>query len=139
MISLKEERVNKAALLVLAAAVAALTLFAHEGQDGKTKIVGEVIDTVCYVSHDSRGPEHAECARECAKQGISLGILEEKTGRVFISLPVDHTNPNAKLLDHVAQRVEAAGTVYSKGGLRGIFVESVRELPERQSTSGSKQ
>ena len=139
MIFLKEERVNKAALLVLAAAVTAAGLIAHEGHAGKSKIVGEVIDTVCYVSHDSRGPEHAECARDCARQGISLGILEEKTGHVFISLPVDHSNPNAKLLDHVAQRVEITGTVYSKGGLRGIFVESVRELPARQSTSGNKQ
>lgn len=139
MISLKEERVKKAALLVLSAAVMAIGLIAHEGHGGKTKIVGEVIDTVCYVSHESRGPEHAECARMCAREGISFGILQEKTGRVFISLPVDHSNPNAKLLDYVAQRVEVTGTVYSKGGLNGIFVESVRQLPRRESAAGSKQ
>ena len=129
---------KKIALLVLAAAVAGAGLLAHEGQEGKTKIVGEVIDTVCYVSHDSRGPDHAECARMCAREGISLGILEEKSGRVFISMPVDHTNPNVKLLDHVARRVEVVGTLYSKGGLRGIFVESVRELPVPKPASGSK-
>ncbi|MBI4165534.1 MAG: hypothetical protein HY508_07355 [Acidobacteria bacterium] len=130
---------RKVGLLILVGAMTGIGLLAHEGHRGKTKIVGEVIDTVCYVSHDSRGPEHAECARDCARQGISLGILEEKTGRVFISLPIDHSSPNAKLLDHVARRVEAVGTVYSKGGLRGIFVESVRALPARPSTSGSKQ
>jgi len=139
MTSLKEERVKKAALLFLASALTAAELVGHEGHAGKSKIVGEVIDTVCYVSHASRGADHAECARECAKQGISLGILEEKTGRVFISLPVDHSNPNAKLLDHVARRVEVQGTVYSKGGLRGIFVESVRELPAAKSAAGGKQ
>lgn len=126
-------------LLLGIALATTMGLPAHEGHAGKTKIVGEVIDTVCYVSHDSRGLDHAECARECAKLGISLGVLEEKTGRVFISLPVDHSNPNAKLLDHIAQRVEVTGTVYSKGGLRGIFVESVRQLPPRESAAGSKQ
>lgn len=130
---------KKIALLVLAVGITTVGLLAHEGQEGKTKIVGEVIDTVCYVSHESRGPEHAECARMCAREGISLGILQEKTGRVFISLPVDHSNPNAKLLDHIAQQVEVTGTVYSKGGLRGIFVESVRQLPRRESAAGSKQ
>jgi hypothetical protein len=139
MIAYKEEHVRKVCLLILIGTMTGIGLPAHERHGGKTKIVGEVIDTVCYVSHDSRGPEHAECARECAKQGISLGILEEKTGRIFISLPVDHSNPNAKLLDHVAQRVEITGTVYSKGGLRGIFVESVRALPARPSASGSRQ
>ncbi len=130
---------KKAALMVLASAMTAVGLIAHEGHSGKTRIVGEVIDTVCYVSHDSRGADHAECARECARQGISLGILEEKTGRVYISLPVDHSNPNTKLLDHIAQHVEVQGAVYSKGGLRGIFVESVRQLPARESAAGSKQ
>lgn len=132
MNSLEEVRVKRIALLVLAAAVAAAALLAHEGHSGKTKIVGEVIDTVCYVSHDSRGADHAECARVCAREGISLGILEEKTGRVYLSLPVDHSNPNAKLLDHIAQRVEVEGTPYRKGGLHGIFVEAVRELPAQK-------
>lgn len=110
-------------------------LSAHEKREsGATKIVGEVIDTVCYVSHDSRGPDHLECARDCAAKGISLGIREEKTGRVYISLPVDHSNPNQKLLEFIARRVEVEGTLFSKGGLTGIFVQSVRELPARTSS-----
>jgi len=139
VICLKEEHLKKAGWMVLMGAMTGLGLLAHEGRAGKTKIFGEVIDTVCYVSHDSRGADHADCARECARQGISLGILEEKTGRVFISLPVDYSNPNSKLLEHVAQRVEVAGTVYSKGGLRGIFVESVRARPAHPPAPGRKQ
>lgn len=130
---------KRAGIILAVTLLAAMALRAHEGHSAKTKIIGEVVDSVCYVSHDSKGADHAECARDCARQGISLGILEEKTGRVFISLPVDHSSPNAKLLDHIARRVEVEGTVFSKGGLRGIFVESVRVLPARESAAGSNQ
>lgn len=101
----------------------------HGAQSIEKTVVGEVIDPVCYLSHDSRGQDHAECAVSCAKEGITLGILEEKTGKVYVSLPVDHSNPNSKLLDYIAQRVEVKGTVFQKGGLTGLFVQSVRVLP----------
>jgi hypothetical protein len=125
--------------LMLLLLLGAVGLWGHEKHgSSQVKLVGEVIDTACYVSHGSRGPEHLECARECAAQGIPLGILEEKTGRVFLSLPADHSNPNAKLLDFIARRVEVEGMVFSKGGLRGIFVQSVRELPASAPAPGSK-
>lgn len=101
----------------------------HEEQGAEKTVVGEVIDPVCYLSHDSRGAEHAACARSCAKQGVTLGILEEKTGKLYVSLPVDHSNPNGKLFGHIAQRVEVKGPVFRKGGLTGIFVRDIRELP----------
>lgn len=122
-------------LLVSTAALLTLSvgqLVAHEGHEHGAShpatITGEVIDPVCYLSHDSRGPDHAECARMCAKNGIGLGILQDKTGTIYISLPVDHSNPNAKLLDYAGQRVEVKGTVFRKGGLTGIFVQEVKPL-----------
>lgn len=125
----------KKRLLVCTAALLALSagqLVAHEGHEHGAShpmtITGEVIDPVCYLSHDSRGPDHAECARMCAKNGIGLGILQDKTGTIYVSLPVDHSNPNAKLLDYAGQHVEVKGTVFRKGGLVGISVESVRAV-----------
>lgn len=115
--------------LIAAVLAGSSMLLAHDpsGEGGIT-LVGEVIDTVCYVHHESRGPDHAECAKECAEEGIPLAILEEKTGQVYLSLPVDHSNPNSKLLEYIAKRVEVKGTAYTKGGLRGIHVQSIREL-----------
>ncbi len=115
------------------------TLSAHEKHtSAETRLVGEVIDTVCYVSHESRGPAHLECGRDCANKGISLGILEEKTARIYISLPVDHSNPNAKLAGFLARRVEVEGTVFRKGGLTGIFVRSVREVKSHEPRKGAE-
>lgn len=121
-------------ILIAVLLAGSTTLAAHDqGGSRDVTLVGEVIDTVCYVSHESRGADHAECARECAEGGIPLAILEEKTGHVFLSLPVDHSNPNEKLLQFIAKRVEVKGTVFTKGGLKGVFVQSVRELPAATS------
>ncbi len=103
----------------------------HAHPSGTTRemtIVGEVIDPVCYLSHGSTGKAHRKCAEYCVRQGIPLGILEEKTGRVYLSLPVDHSNPNAKLKDFIAEKVKVTGTVYSKGGLTGIHVKRVERV-----------
>ena len=112
--------------------LSARQLVAHEGHEHGVShpatITGEVIDPVCYLSHDSRGPDHTECARMCAKNGIGLGILQDKTGTIYVSLPVDHSNPNAKLLDYAGQHVEVKGTVFRKGGLTGISIDSVRAV-----------
>ncbi len=115
-------------LLLILGVVTGLTGWAqhaHRSQAQETTIVGEVIDPVCYLSHGSTGKAHRSCAEYCVKQGIPLAILEEKTGRVYLSLPVDHSNPNAKLKDFIAETVRVTGTVYSKGGLTGIHIKSV--------------
>ena len=98
----------------------------HEGGSASDiSVVGEVIDPVCYLTHGSLGKQHKGCAEACVKQGVALAILEAKTGQVFVSLPADHSNPNAKLKDFVAERVKVTGTLYSKGGLKGIHVKTV--------------
>ena len=45
----------------------------------------------------------------------------------MVILPVNHGDPNARLLPFVGKTVEARGVVYQKGGLTGLFVQSVRE------------
>lgn len=125
-------KITQALLIASLLLASPATLVGHEGheeQGAEKTVVGEVIDPVCYLSHDSRGAEHAACARACAKQGVNLAIIEEKTGKIYMSLPVDHSNPNSKLFDHIAQRVEVKGPVFRKGGLTGIFVQSIHELP----------
>lgn len=106
----------------------------HEKSQEKVKegvkLVGQVIDPVCYIRHDSMGKEHKECAIECAKQGIMLGILEEGTGKIYLSFPEGHGNPNEKLLEYVEERVKVTGTVYTGGGLTGIEVKTIKRAPK---------
>ncbi|OGF97108.1 MAG: hypothetical protein A2Z06_01030 [Candidatus Glassbacteria bacterium RBG_16_58_8] len=100
----------------------------EEGGPTQVTVVGEVIDYVCYISHNSRGPEHKKCAEYCAKQGITLGILDEKTDEILLAFPIGHDNPNTPLMNYIAQRVRVTGKIHEKGGLKGIEIEKVEPI-----------
>jgi hypothetical protein len=93
-------------------------------------LVGEVIDPVCFVSHPEmgRGKEHKECAEYCVKQGLTLGVLDDKTDQIYISFPIDHANPNEKLKDYIAEKVKVTGDIYKGHGIQGIYVKKVEKV-----------
>ncbi len=79
-----------------------------------------VVVTGCYVSHDSKGPSHAACAETCAKAGVPLALLDEKTGAVYLPIASDHKNQNERLV---------TGTVVTKGGMTGIAIKMLAPVP----------
>src|ERR1700681_2334044 len=90
---------------------------AHDAPKGKlVSINGTVVDTGCYVSHDSKGQAHAKCAEACAKNGVPLAILDEH-GTLFMPIAVEHKDQNAKLMSFIEKRVKVTGTELQKGGL----------------------
>jgi hypothetical protein len=102
---------------------------AHDVPKGKTvSITGIVVDTGCYVSHDSKGEGHSKCAEACAKNGVPLAILDEH-GTLFMPIAVEHKDQNAKLMPFIEKRVKVTGTVMEKGGLKGIAVKTVEPAP----------
>jgi hypothetical protein len=96
------------------------------GVVGARTIVGEVVDPGCWIVNGSKGASHKECAIACAKAGQVLGILENKTQKLYI-LATDKPgeDPNKGLIDYVGQIVTAKGRVYSRGGATGIKITSV--------------
>ena len=109
----------------------------HSGHDhgdamkeSKAHLVGEVIDVVCYLRMDAKGPKHIKCAEMCAKQGIPLAILNEKDNQIYLVFPEGHGNPNEKAMPFIGKRVEVIGKVDMKGGLKGITVEKISEMKE---------
>ena len=93
----------KKILLVLSAASLACAglLFAHEGHNGKPiTVTGLVVDTGCYLHHDSKGAEHMDCAKMCAKAGVPLAILDDK-GKLYLPIAADHKNQNGKLMPFI--------------------------------------
>ncbi len=68
--------------------------------------------------------------QKCAKQGITLAILEEGTGKIYLSFPEGHGNPNEKVLEYVEERVEVTGTVHTAGGLTGIEIKTIKRAPK---------
>ena len=86
-----------------------------------------VIDTGCYLSHNTKGEKHIPCATRCAKAGVPLALLEEKSGTVYLPIALDHKNQNAKLMDFIEKRVKVSGTLMEKGGVKGIVIKAVEE------------
>ena len=88
-----------------------------------------VVDTGCYVSHDSKGPSRAACAETCAKAGVPLALLDEKTGAVYLPIASDHKNQNERLMPFIEKRVKVTGTVVTKGGMTGIVIKTLAPVP----------
>jgi hypothetical protein len=95
----------------------------------KVTIQGELIDPQCYFTHASRGPEHAGCARMCAKGGQDLAFLHEASGIVYPLIATGHgENPNAGWLDHVGKTVRVKGTIYRMHSSSVLMLESVTPM-----------
>ena len=104
-----------------------IPVLAFAFDDAKLKpitLVGTVVDTGCYLVHDGVGPEHTDCATECAKKGIPLAIVDG-TGKVYLPLGVDHTHPNTLLMPFIEKKVKVTGTEVQRGGLTGISIKTV--------------
>lgn len=90
-------------------------------------ISGEIVDTACYIGHDSKGAAHAKCAAMCAKAGIPLALLDSQNGLLYLPVSLDHKNPNERLLPFVEKKVQVTGTVIEKAGMRGIVIRQITE------------
>lgn len=118
----------KGAIFGLVFFVAASLVFGH-GQSGKTTAIrGEVIDVTCYLMHPStgKGAGHKECALKCVtKNGLPVGILEEKTGNVY--LVVDASHRAADLSQYVAQIVTLEGSIHRGKGVNLFVMKGIKK------------
>lgn len=91
-------------------------------------IVGEVIDSACYIKNGLKGADHKECAEDCAKAGIPLAILEDKTGNVYFTVASkDMKGTNEMLVKYAAERVKVTGKIYEKGGVKLLAINMVEK------------
>lgn len=83
----------------------------------EVKLTGEVICLSCYMDHNSKGAQHASCAQMCAKNGVPLALLEDKTENVY-PLVKGHEGGNADLAPYAGKRVTLTGHWLEKGGAK---------------------
>ena len=109
-------------------------LFA-QGKGKAVTITGEVVETQCYVTGmtgPGKGESHKECAITCAKNGIPLSILEDKTGTLYLAgqTATAQTGANKMLLEFVAEKVKVTGKVFEKGGMKFLLISKVAKVTE---------
>ncbi len=92
----------------------------------EAKLIGEVVCLSCYMDHESKGAEHASCAAACAKRGVPLGILEDKTGNVY-AVVKGHSGANETLSPFAGKRAVLTGRWFERGNTKVFNLETVAE------------
>jgi hypothetical protein len=90
-------------------------------------VTGEVLDMTCYIAYNLSGPDHAECARVCIRNGLPVGI-KAQDGKVYLLTGEPGQSINAKLADYAAQIVTIKGRKSVRDGFAQLQVEEIRKL-----------
>lgn len=112
--------INTVALLIVLGTVAC-------GQAKNVTIVGEVVDVVSYLTTGLKAdsPDGKEVLEASVAKGNPLGILESKTGKVYlVTMKQAQTGANETLKQWIGMKVAAKGDVYRKGSTQ-LLVLSV--------------
>lgn len=126
-------------LLVIVMAVIVSVSMGQDKEKAKEKskkeitITGEVIDVKCYLTGmmGGRGEDHKQCAIDCAKGGLPLGILEDKTEKVYTVVPKGGMKgSNDDLLQYIAGKVTLTGIVVEKGDQKMLLYTKVEAAKE---------
>ena len=112
-------------LILIAGATLARAQHDHADQGKEITMTSLVVDTGCYMAHDSKGAKHEKCATTCAKAGVPLALLDEASGTLYIPVATDHKNQNEKLMPFIEKKVKVTGTLVEKGGVRGFAIKTV--------------
>jgi hypothetical protein len=96
---------------------------------GKTStIIGDVIDIKSYVMYNMKAdtPDRKEAVVASVNAGNPIGILESKTGNIYLVVTAKHEeNANARLTDYLGLHVYVKGNVYQKGKIQLIALRDI--------------
>jgi hypothetical protein len=90
-------------------------------------VTGEVLDMTCYIASNLSGPDHAECAKVCIRNGEPAGI-KTQDGKVYLLTGEPGQSINAKLADYAAEIVTIKGRQSMRDGFAQLQVEEIRKL-----------
>jgi hypothetical protein len=83
--------------------------------EGSTvRITGEVLDMACYIAFNLSGPDHAECARTCIKNGLPVGI-KAPDGKAYLLIGANEPLNN-QLADYAAKTITVKGIIRQREG-----------------------
>ncbi|MCC6992085.1 MAG: hypothetical protein IT181_23980 [Acidobacteria bacterium] len=112
-------------LLLPSFALLHIALLAAPAQADFTIVRGEVVDLACSVNKGAAGTgeSHAACAMTCAKNGDPMALLTDDA--VYVIEGSYAADKNAKLLDFVARKVEAKGSITERDGRKYINIAAM--------------
>jgi hypothetical protein len=90
-------------------------------------VTGEVLDMTCYIASNLSGPDHAECARICIRNGLPAGI-KTQDGKVYLLTGEPGHSINAEVADYASKTVTVKGKRTVRDGFAQLQVEEIRKL-----------
>jgi hypothetical protein len=105
----------------------ALVAFAQTTKKEST-IIGDVVDIKTYVAFGMKAdtPDRKAMAEASFAAGNPLGILEKKTGKIYIVAMAQQTeNANQRLKDYLGVHIYAKGIVYKRNGVQLILLSDI--------------
>jgi hypothetical protein len=123
----------KKILLIVLSLILVNGLAFAQGKGKEVSIVGEVVETQCYITGltgSGKGEAHKPCAVKSASNGIPLSILEDKSGTVYLTGQAKKamTGTNDLLSPFIAEKVKVSGKVFEKGGMKFLLISKVEKL-----------
>ena len=112
----------------------ALTLSVLSQDKEKKKemtISGEVVDVKCYITGmmGGKGDDHKECAIDCIKGGLPVGVYDEKEKKVYSVVPKGGMKgANEEMVKYAASKVKLTGTLVKKDGAELFIYSKVEEV-----------
>jgi len=99
-----------------------------EAAPKSVSMVGEIVDTGCYLGHEAKGEKHKECAATCVAAGMPIGLLTDKNALYLLIPPHDNKDGYNKAKEMVGDKAEVSGTPLVRGGLKAIEVASAKPV-----------
>ncbi|TAM79735.1 MAG: hypothetical protein EPN47_18240 [Acidobacteria bacterium] len=122
---MKQRTIKVLPMMLGAIFLAAFPVFGNP-QGSKMSVKGEVVDLWCYSQEGAHGPAHRQCGMTCARLGNPIGIVDAE-GNIYVAMGAkDHQPGRALLLDKMSQTVTVTGTLVEKGGLKLLYISTVK-------------
>lgn len=93
----------------------------------QTSVTGHLRDSFCYLTMGAHGDSHQKCAIGCAKAGIPVLLVQDKTDKSYVLLPPKNAQSlPSSVVDKMEDEVTVSGQEYDKGGTTFLTVESIK-------------
>ncbi len=97
-------------------------------------IVGQVVDSECYMKMGDMAlsEDHHNCAEACAKGGIPLALLEDKTNILYYTAleGMAMKSTTEKLMPFLDEKVTIKGKIAERGGAKLLVISSIEKVKQ---------
>ena len=104
----------------------------HKGHEEtnaqEVTLKGKLIGLTCFIKHGSKGKNHKNCAIDCAKKGLPIGLLSE--GKIYQISGSGHDSlveAYKPLLKYMEGTAHIKGKVFKKNGIYLLVVNKIKK------------